>query len=259
MRIILPALVMIASMISPALAAPLPWVSTNVRGLVIGLVAGHWEEVEPGADLSGLTLRTLRSGHLAVDSGQVSVEISPNTTLELGSRPASGSPLVKQYLGTLTVTSRSGAQKIALEAGTISVTSVIGQVQISVTETGTAVTVKSGKVSAQSSDGAVFVVTAGVYATNENGALVASASTTESSAHVNGRAPGNGPDNGNSPNGGNGASGVNGNGGGAGNGNGGNSGNGNSGNNGNGNSGQGNGGNNATGGSNGNGGNSGKK
>ena len=257
MRIILPALVMIASMISPALAAPLPWVSTNVRGLVIGLVAGHWEEVEPGADLSGLTLRTLRSGHLAVDSGQVSVEISPNTTLELGSRPTSGAPLVKQYLGTLTVTSRSGAQKIALEAGTISVTSVIGQVQISVTETGTAVTVKSGKVSAQSSDGAVFVVTAGVYATNENGALVASASTTESSAHVNGRAPGNGPDNGNSPNGGNGASGVNGNGGGAGNGNGGNSGNGNSGNNGN--SGQGNGGNNATGGSNGNGGNSGKK
>ena len=213
---------------APALAAPMPWAASTVRGTVVYLAAGRWEEVVRDQDLSGATIRTLRSGHLNIDGGQILIEVSPSTTLELGTVPGDAAPSIKQYLGSVKIAARAGTQKLSLQAGGLSITSITGEAQVLVTGEETLVVVASGKVWARRNTGEVVSVSPGSYAADENGTLVASSevaakgqANSTGQGNALGKAGGDGAGSGGEA-GGNG--GGNGNGGGAGNAGGGNAG-----------------------------------
>ena len=87
-----------------ALAAAAGWTPTSIRGVVVYLLDGKWEEVTRGQALTQATLRTLRSGSLSLSGPNVILEVGPNSALQLAMRPDGSAGTIEQYLGTINVT-----------------------------------------------------------------------------------------------------------------------------------------------------------
>lgn len=222
------------------------WVSTAVRGVVVYLNGDKWEEVTRGQPLAGATLRTLRSGRLSLQGGNVTIEIGPQAAIQLVAGANGTQPLIRQYAGPLEVAALAGGKPggVTIQAGRLSIGEVTGALSITVSSDLTSFSVLSGSAVVKS-DGKPVAYTVGSYVADASGIVTAptvtavspvipataAPSAAEASTGGSGNAGGNGNgaggrDNGNGNTGGNGQAGNgNGNGNAGGNGNGSTSGN----------------------------------
>ena len=157
--------------IPPAFAAATTWTSTSVRGVVVYLLDGKWQEVDGGQQLVEATLRTLRSGRLSLEGERTVLSIGPNSALQVGSKGSTN--IVQQYEGSVDVVVSPGpAAPLTVRAGTVTLTRITGQLSISMTDKSTSLTVTSGTVAVASAGGHRDMLGPGVYLTDTSGVLV---------------------------------------------------------------------------------------
>lgn len=249
-----------------AFAATGGWTSTSVRGVVVYLLDGKWQEVDRGQQINEATLRTLRGGRLSLESQSITLNVGPNSALQIGTKGGT-SNVVQQYEGSVDVAIASGAAPFTVRAGSVTLTKITGELSISMTDNATSLVIKTGTVAVASAGGHRASLGPGVYQTDASGVLASQSDAVAAedvpaatdvvprgAINANANANSNAGGNGGSNAGGGGNAGGNGNGGGSGGGggNGGGGGSGNGGGNGSG-GGSGSGGGNGDGGGNGNG------
>ncbi|HEY0919296.1 MAG TPA: hypothetical protein VGD93_08790, partial [Devosia sp.] len=93
------------------------WTASDVRGTVVKLVRGEWQECERGAKVAEeATLRTLR-GRLVLEHDLGKISLGGGTTIQLGGN--GGGTTVVQYSGTVVV--EAGGGQIAVETPMLAV------------------------------------------------------------------------------------------------------------------------------------------
>ncbi len=170
--------VAVLALMAPAQASAATWTSTSVRGVVVYLLDGKWQELGRGQQLTEATLRTLRSGRLNLATDSVTLDVGPNSALQLG---AAGGPsnLVQQYEGSLAIAVVAGqSAPLTLKAGTVTLTKITGELSISMTDDATSVSIKSGTVAVASAGGKREQLGPGVYELDTTGVLVGESSST---------------------------------------------------------------------------------
>jgi len=133
---------------APLAAVSSDWVAVNVRGTVVQLVGGQWEEFARGGNLSdGQALRTLQSGRLQLQRDDQSISLGPNTAVEIDHGQGSLTT-VRQYSGSVLVKASAGrSAQIAVETAVLAVVTGGGVVTVAFDGDTAEVTVESGVVS----------------------------------------------------------------------------------------------------------------
>ena len=244
-------------------AAATAWTPTSIRGVVLYLLDGKWEEVTLGQPLTQAKLRTLRSGRLSITGPSVVLDVGPNSALQVALRTDGSAGSIDQYLGSIKIAALKTNGGLTVHAGTVTLTSITGELSVLVADGATSIVVESGTAAISGPNGKKTIDT-GSYSADASGIVVEQLGTTITSSVANaapetsnagGNATPNAAGNGNSGGGNNGGNGGGGSGNNGGNGSGNNGGNGggNNGGNGNGNGGGNNGNGGGGGGNNGNG------
>ena len=237
---------------APAQASAATWTSTSVRGVAFYLLDGKWQELDRDQQFTEASLRTLRGGHVNLSTDTATLDVGPNSAIQLATRGSSN--IVQQYEGVLGVAVISGQSPgLTVRAGAMTLTRITGELLISMADKATSVSIKSGTVSVASADGKREQLGPGVYQVDTGGAVVVASQTVDGAVvtdvppakvkanenanpnSTTNNAGGNGNGNGNAGGNGNGNSNAGGNGNGNGNAGGNGNGNGNAGGNGNGN------------------------
>jgi hypothetical protein len=173
----------VALMNLPALASEGPWQFSSVRGLVVYLQDGKWQELDPDQPLGTTTLRTLRSGRVSLEGQNVRIDMGPDAALKFTSLSDGSAASIDQYEGSISVSAPrgGGTAPVVIRAGKITLSRITGGVDVSVADSVVSVIVKSGSVSAVSAGGKTVQLAAGDYETDSTGVLLASASQSRES------------------------------------------------------------------------------
>ena len=68
------------------------WTAVKLRGVVVGLFDGEWVKLQRGAVVPGdQPIRTLRSGRVTFERGAESIELGPDTQIQIHDRAGSSS------------------------------------------------------------------------------------------------------------------------------------------------------------------------
>lgn len=128
-------------------AMPGGWIAVHVRGTVVSLVGGEWQEVDRGVVLVGETVRTLRSGRLTLQLGDGRIGLGGDTAIQLGADQG-GVATVRQYSGVLLVEAgAAGPRRIAVETPVLAIVASEGVVSITFDDGVAVVRVESGSAS----------------------------------------------------------------------------------------------------------------
>jgi hypothetical protein len=82
------------------------WLAAQLRGQVLQLVNNQWQPLERGMVVpDDRVLRTAASGHVTLTRGQETLDLGPNTQIQIHDRGTAGRPntTVTQYFGTVAV------------------------------------------------------------------------------------------------------------------------------------------------------------
>ncbi len=106
------------------------WTAVKVRGTVVYLVGDQWQEFSRSDAISdGRAVRTLQSGRLQLQREGESINLGPNTAVEILSRE--GSPTtVRQYSGSVTIKARKGQEHISIETPLLVASTADGVVSV---------------------------------------------------------------------------------------------------------------------------------
>ena len=211
-------------------AAATAWTPTSIRGVVLYLLDGKWEEVTLGQPLTQAKLRTLRSGRLSITGPSVILDVGPNSALQVALRTDGSAGSIDQYLGSIKIAALKTNGGLTVHAGTVTLTSITGELSVLVADGATSIVVESGTAAISGPNGKKTIDT-GSYSADASGIVVEQLGTTitssvanaapeTSNAGGNGTANAAGNGNGGGGNGGGGNNGGNGGGGGGNNGNG---------------------------------------
>lgn len=157
---------------SVAVAAAGAWTPTSVRGVVVYLLDGRWEEVTRGQELSRATLRTLRSGRISLAGPNVTLDVGPNSALEVDMKPDGSAGTIEQYLGSISVATQQVNAGLTVRAGKLTLSSITGELTVQVADTGTSIIVESGTASVTSPTGKKLVLDTGSYSADAAGLVV---------------------------------------------------------------------------------------
>jgi hypothetical protein len=159
---------------APALASTMPWQLSSVRGLVVYLQDGKWQELDPSQSLGSKTLRTLRSGHVSVESKNLKIDVGPNSALKFSPSPDGASASIDQYEGSVSVSMEQEniPAPLVLRVGKITLSRIAGDIEVSVADKAVSVVVKSGSVSAALFGAKPVQLVAGDYETDATGAAL---------------------------------------------------------------------------------------
>jgi hypothetical protein len=126
--------------VSASAGAPGDWVVVSVRGTVLKLVDDSWQELLVGEVVvpSGI-VRTLRSGRLVLQQGEVTLSIGGDAALEVDLL-LDGGVLVNHFLGAVAIDTGNSAVPITVE--TTMLTAVAHATAFSVTFDGNSADVK---------------------------------------------------------------------------------------------------------------------
>jgi hypothetical protein len=170
-----------------ALAASGAWTPTSVHGVVVYLLDGRWQEVTLGQGLAQAKLRTLRSGRLSMSGPSVTLDVGPDSALQVAMKADGSGGTVEQYLGSISVSAQNANGGLTVRAGKVTLTGITGALVVLVASSGTSITVESGTAAVTGAGGKKQVLDAGTYSADASGLL-----TEQSSNGVT--APGSVPD-----------------------------------------------------------------
>jgi hypothetical protein len=137
------ALALISS-VATAFADTGTWMPTSVRGVVVYLLDGKWQEVVRGQGLSQAKLRTLRSGRLSLAGPNVILDVGPNSALQLAVEADGSGATVEQYLGSINVTAQRATGGLMVRAGKLTLTAITGELSVLVAGNGASIVIQSG-------------------------------------------------------------------------------------------------------------------
>src|SRR5512141_346328 len=105
MRRLIAGLLAAALILLPALALADDWMADKLRGPVVQYIDGQWQPLTRGMVVpDSRIVRTLATGHVTFTRGEETVELGPNTQIQIfdkaGKKPFT---TVKQYFGTVAV------------------------------------------------------------------------------------------------------------------------------------------------------------
>lgn len=122
------------------------WIAVQVRGTVVRLIGGHWEELARGGALAAdEVVRTLHSGRLVLQRSGGTVRLAGETAIRVSGR-GSDDVAVRQYSGSLVVEPAPG-QTITVETPMLAVVARDGVAQVVFDGNAVSVSVSSGNAS----------------------------------------------------------------------------------------------------------------
>jgi hypothetical protein len=149
-----------------AVAAPLPWFATSVRGVVVYLQGDRWELVTRGQPVATTaTVRTLENGRLTLSTGGSSIELEPNSAMLIDTSFDTSHTSIQQWDGVVTVTAGSGgaSPQVTLQVGKLTVTAVTGALRVGMTAVQTTFQVLRGNVMVRGANGDVLAIPTGNF------------------------------------------------------------------------------------------------
>lgn len=155
-----------------ASAAATIWTPTSVKGIVVYLLDGKWEELSRGQALSQATLRTLRSGRLSLAGPNVILDVGPNSALQVAVKPDGSAGTIEQYLGSIKVATQQSDAGLTVRAGKVILSNITGELSLLVADTGTSIVIASGTAAVTSGGGKKLVLAAGSYSADATGLIV---------------------------------------------------------------------------------------
>lgn len=178
-KLLLIVIALLATLITPVLADD--WVALKLRGVVLELVDGAWQPIERGAAVPEThVVRTLANGRVLFRRGTETVELGPDTQVQIFQRARDKFTTVKQYFGEVTVEADiekvkhfavQAPQLVAVVKGTIftvrsdehgaSVAVKRGAVAVTSTSDRSSVTVRAGQEASTDDTGTLEVAGAG--------------------------------------------------------------------------------------------------
>jgi hypothetical protein len=174
------------------------WEATSMRGTVLKIVDGHWAEFEARSVVSSdSAIRTLQSGRLQLDSRGQSISIAPNTAFELLTQSGDDRTRIKQYSGTLNVTTITSTKGLSIEARNVVVVPNGATLSINVNGDHATVSVTRGTATVTDATGEPIQVAAGGSIESDATGITDEATVTASnSKNPNGTAGGQSGNNG---------------------------------------------------------------
>jgi hypothetical protein len=165
-------------------AAATAWTPTSIRGVVLYLLDGKWEEVTLGQPLTQAKLRTLRSGRLSITGPSVILDVGPNSALQVALRTDGSAGSIDQYLGSIKIAALKTNGGLTVHAGTVTLTSITGELSVLVADGATSIVVESGTAAISGPNGKKTIDT-GTYSADASGIVVEQLGTTTTSAVAN--------------------------------------------------------------------------